>query len=234
MTSGEGEPTAPRKRTAGEWVLRLAALFIGLVVSQLGVTLFILPALGSDPFTILVQGWSVQLGVSVGTSQMIIQAALTLTFLLTTRGYILPGTVLCFCASGPLIDLYFHLLRDHVTPALPLALRLGVVLLGVVITALGLAILVKSNAGLAANDLIAIVTADKYPRIPFRWARVGSDFLYASLGFCLGGVLGMSSVMAVLLVGPTAQLFVPVAQRVVDRVVGLNGKVAYGGLNKPT
>lgn len=221
MESGEGAAGAPARRTARAWVLRLAALFIGMTISQFGVTLFILPALGSDPFTIFVQGCALRLGVSVGVGQMLIQAVLTATLLLTTRGYVLPGTVLCFCVSGPLIDLYSHLLKDLVTPALPFAARFGVVSLGVIVTALGLSVLVKSNAGLGANDLIAVVVSDKCPRISFRWARVGCDFLYASLGFCLGGVLGMSSVMAVLLVGPAAQFFFPVARRVVDAVVGL-------------
>ena len=40
------------KRTGKEWGLRIIILLIGLTIAHLGVTLFLLSDLGSDPFKI--------------------------------------------------------------------------------------------------------------------------------------------------------------------------------------
>ncbi|MBQ6384661.1 MAG: hypothetical protein IJJ38_00625 [Lachnospiraceae bacterium] len=39
-----------------EWAVRIVILMIGLTIAHLGVTLFLLSDLGSDPFNVLVQG----------------------------------------------------------------------------------------------------------------------------------------------------------------------------------
>ena len=44
------------KRTLKETVLRAIILLVGLLIAHLGVTLFLLADLGSDPFNVLVQG----------------------------------------------------------------------------------------------------------------------------------------------------------------------------------
>ena len=43
------------KRSLREWLIRIVILMIGLTVAHLGVTLFLLTDLGSDPFNVLIQ-----------------------------------------------------------------------------------------------------------------------------------------------------------------------------------
>ena len=38
------------------WIKRVILLLIGLTIAHLGVTLFLLADLGSDPFNVLIQG----------------------------------------------------------------------------------------------------------------------------------------------------------------------------------
>ena len=44
------------KRSLKEWLVRILILLLGLTVAHLGVTLFLLSDLGSDPFNVLIQG----------------------------------------------------------------------------------------------------------------------------------------------------------------------------------
>lgn len=44
------------KRSIKEWIVRSVILLVGLTIAHLGVTLFLLSDLGSDPFNVLVQG----------------------------------------------------------------------------------------------------------------------------------------------------------------------------------
>ena len=44
------------KRSLKEWVVRVITLLVGLTIAHLGVTLFLLSELGSDPFNVRIQG----------------------------------------------------------------------------------------------------------------------------------------------------------------------------------
>ena len=44
------------KRGIKEWAVRVVILLVGLCIAHLGVTLFLLSDLGSDPFNVFVQG----------------------------------------------------------------------------------------------------------------------------------------------------------------------------------
>jgi uncharacterized membrane protein YczE len=44
------------KRGFKEWTVRIVILMVGLCIAHLGVTLFLLSDLGSDPFNVFVQG----------------------------------------------------------------------------------------------------------------------------------------------------------------------------------
>lgn len=208
-----------RGRSVKEWALRLILMLIGLTIAHLGVTLFILPALGSDPFTIFVQGWARIFGTSIGTFHVIILCLLMIIMLLTTKGYVLPGTIVCSFFGGPIIDLFSWLLRDFIRPDSSMALRIASMLAGCVVLGAGMALVIKSDAGTGANDLVAVILTDKLKRFQFRWVRVGCDVFFAIIGFLLGGVLGIGSLAACLLVGPVAQFFFPFWERVVKASV---------------
>lgn len=219
-TCAPGDDSSSKgRRSLREWILRLFLMLLAIAVAQFGVTLFILPALGSDPYTIFSQGFSRVLGTSVGTTHMMFAVFFMVVMLLTTKGYVLPGTVVCSFFAGPFMDLYLSLLDGLVRPDSPMTIRFVTVAAGCVITGIGLSLLIKAHAGLGANDLISVILADKIPGLQFRWARVGCDFAYSVIGYLLGGVLGVSSVMSILLIGPIAQQFFPVMDRLVAWVV---------------
>ena len=54
-------------RSAADWIRALLVLLFGLAVAHLGVTLFLLSDLGTDTFTVFIQGLSRTVHLSVGT-----------------------------------------------------------------------------------------------------------------------------------------------------------------------
>lgn len=215
-----GHPVA--KRSLREWIVRLLLLLLGLTIAHLGVSMFLLPGLGSDPFTIFVQGWAGIVGVSVGTFYVISMCLLMVVMLFTTKGYVLPGTVVCSFFGGPIIDGFAWLLGGHISPASAMPIRIASVLVGCVVLSSGMALVIKSDAGAGANDLVSVILTDKLKRFQFRWVRMSCDIFFSVTGFLLGGVLGIGTVVAVLLIGPVAQFFFPFWTRFVA------GTVAWG------
>ena len=206
-------------RSAGGWAKALVILLIGLTVAHLGVTLFLLSELGTDTFTVFIQGLSRIFGLTVGTVHVIVLCILMAVMLLTTKGYVKPGTVVCAFCGGPIIDLCTWLLGGWINADAGMPVRIISMLAGCVILSAGMSIVINSNAGTGPNDLVAVILSDKIERVQFRWVRVGCDLFFVVLGFLLGGTVGAGTVVAVFLTGPLVQFWLPKTKRAVQAVL---------------
>lgn len=213
------------KRTWKEMGVRILILFLGLTIAHLGVTLFLLANLGADPFNVLIQGifratgqipgWPIQ---THGNTHIVICLLIILILLIVDRSYIKVGTVLCMIFGGPIIDVFTILLADFVQSGDPLIWKIVVNGVGCVILAFGMTIVIKSDAGTGPNDLVAIVTADKLKK-NFGLVRIITDVTFVLVGFLLGGAIGIGTVICAFLVGPVANIFLPIHEKWINRLL---------------
>ena len=207
--------------TRRELAVRVVLLLAGLCVAHLGVTLFLQSDLGSDPFNVFVQGlfrgipWPAFAAMTHGRTHLLVSLVILLVLLAVDRSYVGIGTVLCMALGGPIIDVYTLWLSPVIHGGLPLPLRLALLVAGCVILAFGMTIVIRSQAGTGPNDLVAVVLSDKL-RKPFGPVRIGVDLTFAPVGLALGGVVGLGTVICAFLVGPAAQLFFPISQRLCE------------------
>lgn len=205
------------------WVKRVILLLVGLTVAHFGVTLFLLADLGSDPFNVLIQGlfrffpWPAFM--THGYVHMGISFLIILVLLAVDRDYIRVGTLLCMVLGGPIIDVFTLLLGGIVNAQSPMALRLAALVAGCVILAFGMTMVINSKAGTGPNDLVAVVISDK-TRWKFGAVRIAVDICFALAGFLLGGTVGLGTVICAFLVGPAAQIFMPVSGKLCAGVLG--------------
>lgn len=199
--------------------VRVVLLLIGLWIAHLGVTLFLQTNLGSDPFNVFVQGlfraipWPEWAGMTHGRVHLLVSLLIMVVLLVVDRSYVGIGTVLCMALGGPIIDVYTLWLAPFLNETLPLAVRVPMLAVGCVILAFGMTIVIRSQAGTGPNDLVAVVLSDKSGK-PFGPVRIGVDLTFALVGFALGGVVGIGTIICAFLVGPAAQLFFPVSEKI--------------------
>lgn len=218
---------APAWREQG---VRVALLLLGLWIAHLGVALFLQTNLGSDPFNVFVQGlfrtFPQIAGVPMthGRVHLLVSLVIMLILLVVDRRYVGIGTVLCMALGGPIIDVYTAWLAPFLNERLPLPARVGLLAAGCVILAFGMTIVIRSQAGTGPNDLVAVVLSEKSGK-PFGPVRIGVDLTFVLVGFLLGGVVGAGTIICAFLVGPAAQLFFPVSQKIctfaLERFAGL-------------
>ena len=199
---------------------RIIELLIGLAIAHLGVTLFLLSDLGSDPFNVLIQGlhravpWPGFMDTH-GRVHLLVSLVIMLVLLVAAKGFVKIGTVICMALGGPPIDLW-GLLLDPVLGALGLPGRIALLVAGCVILAFGMTIVISSDLGAGPNDLVA-VSISELAKKPFGIVRVCVDVAFALTGWLLGGVLGAGTIVCAFLVGPTAQLCFPLSRRLCAR-----------------
>lgn len=222
-----------KKGFVREWAVRLALLLAGLCIAHFGVTLFLLSNLGSDPFNVLIQGlfrvipWPSWAGMTHGRTHLAASLLILVVLLFADRSKVRPGTVVCMALGGPIIDVYTLWLSPVLNDSLPMFARLVMLAAGCVILAFGMTVVIRSEAGTGPNDLVAVVISEKLKK-PFGVVRVLVDLCFAGTGFALGGVLGPGTVICAFLVGPAAQIFLPVSGRICAFFLRKMGVIAPG------
>ena len=208
-----------------ETIWRLVILFVGLTIAHLGVTMFLLADLGADPFNVLVQGLFKQLSALTGWAflthgrvHIAVCFVIILVLLIVDRSYIKLGTIVCMVFGGPIIDFFTLLLSPLFEAVDSFAVLLILLALGCVILAYGMTIVIKSQAGTGPNDLVAVVISDKLKK-KVSIIRVIVDFSFVALGFLMGGVFGIGTLVCAFLVGPVAGIFLPINERLIEKVL---------------
>ena len=206
-------------------LVRILILLVGLTIAHLGVTLFLIADLGSDPFNVLVQGLlhvmqktPLEPVLTHGRLHMAICFLIILVLLVVDRSYIKIGTIICMFCGGPIIDFFNMILGKPLGSIQSLPGKIVMLALGCVILAYGMTMVIKSEAGTGPNDLVAVVISDKMHR-KFSVVRILTDGAFVLLGFLLGGTVGIGTVICAFLVGPVAGVFLPVNERLVAGIM---------------
>ena len=153
---------------------------------------------------------------------MIILTVMMVLMALFTKGYVKPGTLICAFCGGWQIDLYMWLLDGKLSAQSPMAIRIGAMVVGCVIIALGKAVVIMTDAGSGPNDLFSLIVSDainKRKKIEFRWIRIVTDIMFTVVGFLLGGVLGIGTLVTAFLTGPIVQVFLAPCRRLTNAVL---------------
>lgn len=213
-------------------VKRLTLFFIGMSIIQFGVALYLRTNIGSDPFTIFTQGLAcalnnMGLNATTGTANRIILVVLFAIILLVQKNHIKIGTLICVIGVGPIIDMGVNVVSHFPINTYGYAFKVGLVVLGCFIIAIGFSILSSTNVGVAPNDIIPFIIQDKL-KVEYRWIRMGLDATFLIGGYFLGGTLGIGTVIAMLITGPFIQTCLPHGEKFVNFI--LNEEMVNNGV----
>ena len=202
-------------------IKRLVLFFIGMIIIQFGVSLFLKLNIGSDPFTVFNQGIAFLLNITPGQANIILLILLTFTILVVKKSYINIGTIICVFGVGPIIDLALYCVSYIKIDSYNIFTKSLLLILVSFIIAVGFSILAETNLGVAPNDSIYFIVKDKI-NIEYRWARIGIDICYLIIGYLCGGVVGIGTIISALLTGPFVQICLPYGKKLVNLIIGKN------------
>ena len=208
---------------------RATMMVAGILLIGISVGLLRLAAFGVDPFSCMNMGISGFLGMSFGNWQLIANILLLIVVFFTARSFIGLGTVVNMVFVGYIADFVCWLAQDAGMES-PLALRIALLLVGIVMTCAGAGIYMAADLGIAPYDAAAYVLQKALKnRIAFRWARIITDFFCVGVGtlFCLlannelSAIVGIGTIITAFLTGPLIQFF---RVHVAEPLLGQQGK----------
>lgn len=171
------------------------AIFTAIILTGLGVALFVHANLGSDTITVFIDGLHKVLNVSYGSASRIYNLIMLVIALIVSFKNIGWATIIYALTVGFSMDYFEVLLEPLNIEHMNIIMRLLVVCLGQLCFGVTYALLIKYRKGMNQVDAISYAIVNKF-NIPFKWIRTTMDIILLILGWILGGVIGVGSIIA--------------------------------------
>jgi uncharacterized membrane protein YczE len=187
-------------------LVRLAQLYLGLVLYGISSSLLVLANLGLDPWDVFHQGLSRTFGLAIGTWAIIVGVAVLLLWIpLRQRPGI--GTV----SNVILVGLTMDVVLGHVHAPHAMAVRIACLVCGVFLN--GVATGAYIGAGLGPGPRDGLMTGLAARGHSIRVVRTGLEVTVLVVGWLLGGTVGVGTLVYALSIGPLAHVFIPLFAR---------------------
>lgn len=198
--------------------LRIFMAIIGLMISGVGVGIFLYSQLGVDPASVLQTGFSNVFHISYGTASALSNVVILGIVFFIDRSYINLSSLLAIFGIGYTADFVNFILRNLLPGDLNLIIRLLMILVGCLVMAAGIATYIRADLGVGAIDLVSEIISNKL-HFSYRIVRVAGDISFVIVGFLLGGKVGVGTLVAAFMTGPAVHLLRPYVYRVTDRIL---------------
>lgn len=179
---------------------------VGLVLFGFGIALMVEAGLGLGPWEALNQGIAIQTGQQIGTISVLLGIPiLALWWPLDERPGI--GTLLNVVSIGTATNLGIALLPTPDVDPVPAALsvRIGMLMAGVVVIAIGSALYLSTDLGPGPRDGLMTGLHHRFGW-SIRRSRTIVELIVLGLGWALGGTVGLGTVVFALGIGPLVQV----------------------------
>ena len=183
---------------------RLTQLYLGLLLYGLSMALLVRSSLGVMPWDVLHQGLARQVGGSLGQVTIVVGVVVLLGWIpLRERPGL--GTVSNVVVIGLAVDAALAVISAPTAwPA-----RLALVVLGVALNAAATAAYIGVRLGAGPRDGLMTGLVRRTGG-SVRLVRTGIEVAVVTVGWLLGGTLGLATVLYALAIGPLVHLLLPV------------------------
>lgn len=188
--------------------LKLLIVIIGSTLVGLGIAIAITSGFGADPITILWDGISRVLPITVGQASMILAVFMLIVVLILDKKQINIGTLVNPFVVGLSTDYFvgFNINSDK------FIINLMLLLLGLLILGFGLALYASADFGRGSYEALILAVVKK-TKIKLVYVRYCFDSVFLIAGLILGAKLSIGPVIAFLGLGYVIQTFMSMFEK---------------------
>lgn len=188
---------------AGRLTRRFVQLLCGLTLYGVSLALIILSGLGMPPWDVFHYGLSLHLPVSIGTAAIGTSLAVLVAWLPLRQA---PG--IGTLANAVLIGLVLDQALRFLGAPETLTVKIAYLLAGVTLNGVATAAYIGSHFGPGPRDGL-MTGLSRVSGRSIRLVRSSLEVIVVLLGWLLGGVVGVGTLVYALGIGPLAQFFLP-------------------------
>lgn len=195
ITNGKGVAVAKR----------LFIYLIGLIITALGIALVIRSTVGAGPWDSVAVGFKVHLGLTIGIWSIIVQGLLMVTTAIVEKARLRMESIVAIVIRSWFLDAWFYLVLADINFSSSLAMKWLSFSGGII--AVGLGIGTYMEAKFPKTPVDGLMTA---LCVRFGWSlsvsRLVIELSGVTLGFILGGPVGLGTIITALSLGRIIQV----------------------------
>jgi len=183
-----------------------------LFIVGFGVNLLAESKLGGDGITVLYMGMKASFGFQYGISSYIYNLTVITFAIFFARRYLGLGTFIYSFGIGFFVFIFENLIAHFQWYPTTLFAQYAFLILGQVLLALGMGIIISLRLGINALDCL-VMQAVHRTKLSYRSLRISADASITALGFLMGGLVGIGTLLSVITLGILIQFFTGLADR---------------------
>ncbi|ALA42312.1 hypothetical protein ABE82_12635 [Paenibacillus peoriae] len=197
--------------------MRYVFFVLGIFILSLGISFTIQSDLGTSPFDALLVGLSINVGLTVGSWEIIIAIILICcnSLLKRQRPEVL-GLLTAFI-TGIGIDMWLFLLHNLIAPELWYS-KVVCFGIGLVVVGLGTATYLKTNFAPIPVDRLTLIIQE-LTRTNLFFSRTLIYLIFLIIAVILNGPIGIGTLLTVCLGGLILNYFMPLTEKVLNRIL---------------
>lgn len=170
-------------------------ILLSTMLCAFGVCLFVEAGIGSDTIDVLVDGMHQSFHMTLGQADQLFSIGFLILALLLNRQYIGIPSIAYTLIIGFAIDLVNQLIIPMRLSEQPFLIQLCSVMIGQLCFSLSYALFQTVERGMNALDAVIYFLVEKL-HLSYVWLRTSFDLLFFVVGFSLGGVIGIGTLLS--------------------------------------
>ncbi|MDR0455678.1 MAG: hypothetical protein LBH20_03215 [Treponema sp.] len=202
-----------RKYFCREYYLKAILCITGVFFVGIGVGFMRYADFGIDPYMCFMNGLHLavfkKFGLTFGATFAIANFFILLIVFILDRSKIGLGTIAAIALTGYVSDWGLFLCNLILIEGTALyVLRVGMIALGILVISIGSGMYFNTHVGVSPYDATGLIIANKMGNQNlYRWIRIGTDLICISIGFLMGNIPGVGTVIMAFFTGPLFAFF---------------------------
>lgn len=190
---------------------------LGILILSLGIALTIQSQLGTSPFDALLVGLAENIGLTVGSWEIILAIIIIMfnSLLINKRPELLGLVTAIFTGVG--IDFWLLLIDNLIIPELWVG-KLITFMSGLILLGLGTAIYLYTSFAPAPVDQLMLIIRE-LTKISILYSRTLQYLLFIILAVLFNGPIGIGTIITLFLGGPILNYFMPIIEKRLDTLL---------------
>lgn len=183
--------------------LRLLYFFTSMIGVAIGIAFVLKANIGGDPLNVMFQGLTTTLGFTLGTWVTVVWLGfMLLAMMLGVKPYI--ATILDLLLFGSILDFVVGMIK--VPDPTSMIMSLGYLAIGMLFMTFFVAVYLNSNLGAGPTMLFVYAVSGKTEK-SIGLVKTLFDIVILIVGFLLGGVVGVGTLILAITVGYAIEFF---------------------------
>ncbi len=184
---------------------RIFMAVFGVLICGVSVGLFRMSLFGTDPFQCFMNGLNNVIPMSFGTIYALVNLLMLVAVFFLEKRYIGIATVINIFLLGYVVE-YSEAFFRIFTPSPTMPLRIVYLTVGIILICFSSAFYFTADLGVSAYDAMALIMSNR-TKWKFQYCRIGLDLLCVGVGFLMGAVIGVGTLITAFFMGPIIVFF---------------------------